>query len=63
MLYTDGLVESRSLPIEIGMKRLAQTVGKIGPIAPEVVCDALITALDSDSPLQDDVAVMAVRLD
>jgi len=63
VLYTDGLVESRAVPVEKGMVRLADAVGKMGPDDPEIICDLLIEALQSEGPLEDDVAVLALRLD
>jgi serine/threonine-protein kinase RsbW len=63
VLYTDGLVERRGRPIEAGMAAVAKTVGEMCSRSPQDVCDALIAELVAQGPLQDDVAVMLVRVD
>ena len=59
ILYTDGLVERRSEPIDTGFERLRRAV-EHGANGPEELCDGLIAALLGDGELNDDVAIVAV---
>lgn len=62
VLYTDGLVERRGVSIQTGLDRLqalAQDVGDTTPL--ENVCNALITSLLDQGPVQDDVALLVLR--
>ncbi|MGH3752911.1 MAG: ATP-binding SpoIIE family protein phosphatase [Pseudonocardiaceae bacterium] len=56
--YTDGLVESRDTPLDVGLERLRASV-VAGPV--EFVCRKLMTQLIGDNAPGDDVAVLAVR--
>jgi GAF domain-containing protein len=60
LLYTDGLVEDRRLPIDEGMATLAAaaTVSR----EPELLCDRALVALGRDSEHDDDTAMLAVHL-
>jgi GAF domain-containing protein/anti-sigma regulatory factor (Ser/Thr protein kinase) len=60
LLYTDGLVEDRRLPIDEGMTTLAAaaTVSR----EPELLCDCALLALGRDSEHDDDTAMLAVHL-
>jgi serine phosphatase RsbU (regulator of sigma subunit) len=60
LLYTDGLVERRELPVDEGIDRLRGTLAALAGRPLEELCDALLAELlpeDAD----DDVAVVAVR--
>jgi len=59
LLYTDGLVEDRRLPIDEGMATLAAaaTVSR----EPELLCDRALVALGRDSEHDDDTAMLAVH--
>jgi PAS domain S-box-containing protein len=57
-LFTDGLVESRSLPVEAGLLRLLRLLdGTRLPL--EETCDMLLGALDREP--EDDVALLLAR--
>ena len=59
LLYTDGLVEDRRLPIDEGLATLAAaaTVSR----EPELLCDRALVALGRDSEHDDDTAMLAVH--
>ena len=60
--YTDGLVESREVDVELGMARLAARLERAGAGASlEELADALLTAAGADRGA-DDVALLLVRL-
>ena len=61
VLFTDGLVESRRLPLEQGMLRLRQVAARHADADPEQLCDALVAGL-TDPTTTDDTAVLAVRV-
>ncbi|SDJ03203.1 Serine phosphatase RsbU, regulator of sigma subunit [Frankineae bacterium MT45] len=58
VLYTDGLVERRSEPLEEGLMRLRNAMIDAHP---EAVCQHLMHHLVAGSPLQDDTALLVVR--
>lgn len=57
VLYTDGLVERRRVPISDSLEWLRTTVGSAGPDA-EAMCDGL---LDHVGRVADDVALLVLR--
>jgi putative methionine-R-sulfoxide reductase with GAF domain len=57
-LYTDGLVERRGSPIDVGIEVLCQTVRAEQP---EAVCATVMETLVGPDQLQDDVALLALR--
>jgi sigma-B regulation protein RsbU (phosphoserine phosphatase) len=57
LCYTDGLVERRHEPIDVGLDALTALVT---PDDPEQVCTTVMTSLGSDQP-GDDVALLAVH--
>ena len=60
LLFTDGLIERRSEPIDVGMDRLAVLAG---PLADDPVGDlvsSVVATLRTDTP-GDDIAVLALR--
>ena len=63
LLYTDGLVERRGEPLDVGLRRLESALrGLVGRGAClEEVCDELVGTLASRRR-EDDVALVAVRL-
>ncbi len=61
LLYTDGLVEGRDLPLDEGIGRLRDALGDLGDQPLERLCDALIERLRPEG-LQDDIALVAIRL-
>ncbi len=60
LLYTDGVLEERSLDSDDAMDRLAR-VATAGDPEPNALCDRVVGMLAPDR--SDDVAVMALRLD
>lgn len=58
VLYTDGLVERRDRPVDVGMTQLAETV-RAGD--PERVCAQVMATMIGNRAAQDDVAVLAIR--
>ena len=61
LLYTDGLVESRSQSIELGLGRLRRAAGALAREPLESFADRLLERLVG-SGTTDDVALIAVRL-
>ncbi|MHA3947146.1 SpoIIE family protein phosphatase [Cellulomonas bogoriensis] len=60
LLYTDGLVERRTHPLTQGLDVLARAVSGMAHEPLEVMCDALLEAMDLTH--EDDVALLAVRV-
>jgi sigma-B regulation protein RsbU (phosphoserine phosphatase) len=60
VLYTDGLVERRKVPLDDGTARLVRELARIGRQPLDRLCDDLVATMGSD--LDDDVALLAVRL-
>lgn len=59
-LYTDGLIERRNEPIDLGIERLAEAVVLTDP---EVGCASVMTAMADVGPHSDDVALLMIRRD
>jgi anti-sigma regulatory factor (Ser/Thr protein kinase) len=60
ILYTDGLVEDRGVPIDDGLERLRQAVMS-GPDDPEALCDHCLEAMGRSGSAADDVALFVLR--
>jgi serine phosphatase RsbU (regulator of sigma subunit)/anti-sigma regulatory factor (Ser/Thr protein kinase) len=61
LLYTDGLVEKRGEPLDVGLERFREVVAG-APSAPlKQLCDQVLDALVQEAP-GDDVALLAVRV-
>ncbi|MGH9265893.1 MAG: PP2C family protein-serine/threonine phosphatase [Acidimicrobiales bacterium] len=61
LLFTDGLVESRSTPRATGMERLRRAaVG--GPWDPEDLCDHVLRECTAELRRDDDISLLGVRL-
>jgi GAF domain-containing protein/anti-sigma regulatory factor (Ser/Thr protein kinase) len=60
VLYTDGLVESRSDPIDVGLDRLRRSAAAAVTEGPQGICDAVLGAV-GDPEHRDDMAILAVR--
>ena len=58
LLYTDGLIEKRSTPIDDGLEQLARAVSERPGDDLEALCDALMASVSGS---QDDVALLALR--
>jgi serine phosphatase RsbU (regulator of sigma subunit) len=61
LLYTDGLVEDRQLPVDHGLETLRSAVASAR--SPEQMCDQALVALGRDSQHDDDTAMLAVARD
>ncbi len=61
LLYTDGLVEGRKLPLDEGTARLRSVLAELADEPLADLCDAVIERLQPEG-LQDDVALVAIRL-
>lgn len=57
LLYTDGLIERRGVPLDLQLERLRVAVSADDP---ESVCSTVMHQL-IDAPTDDDIAVLAVR--
>ena len=63
VLYSDGLVERRNERFDDSLTPLAAAVRAAADLPVEEVCSTLMATLGVDSSRDDDVAVMAVRLE
>ncbi len=61
LLYTDGLVEGRDLPLDEGIHRLREALAELADHPLAGLCDEVIARLRPEG-LQDDVALVAIRL-
>jgi serine phosphatase RsbU (regulator of sigma subunit) len=64
VFYTDGLVERRDETLDVGLRRLLESVAALDEaLSPAGVCEALIDrmAVGSDETRRDDIAVVAVE--
>ena len=61
LLYTDGLVEGRDLPLDDGIARLRRVLAELWERPLGELCDEVIERLRPQG-LEDDVALVAVRL-
>ncbi|MDA8297248.1 MAG: SpoIIE family protein phosphatase [Actinomycetota bacterium] len=61
LLYTDGLVESRTQSLEVGVERLRALLCEMADVDLEKLCDQLLAEMLPERP-EDDVALVAVRL-
>lgn len=62
VLYTDGLVERRGEPLDVGIDRLANLLAR-APDAPAAVADLLVETLIDPRSHRDDTAVLVVRFE
>jgi serine phosphatase RsbU (regulator of sigma subunit) len=62
VLYTDGLVERREEPIDVGLGRLAAAAADIPGADPQNLCNGLLQTMVHGRVLADDVAVVCMRL-
>jgi Stage II sporulation protein E (SpoIIE)/GAF domain/Domain of unknown function (DUF4118) len=62
VLFTDGLVERRGQPLDLGLAQLSDAVRESTPASAESIADAALAAspLNEDSPA-DDIALLVVR--
>jgi PAS domain S-box-containing protein len=64
VLYTDGLVERRGEPLDVGLDRLAAVVEEHRDLSVDSLRDAILNALlDTDASHHDDTAIVIARLE
>jgi PAS domain S-box-containing protein len=61
VLYTDGLIDRRDLPITDGLERLREALQEVRTARVDDLCDRLLDALVPDD-VSDDVAILAAHL-
>ncbi len=61
VLYTDGLVEGRTQPLEVGLQRLIQAAAPVADLPLPDLCARLLKAVRPPAE-EDDVALVAVRV-
>ncbi len=61
LLYTDGLVERRTMPIQVGLDRLLSEASSNQEAGVEALCDYLLSALPEKGKIVDDIALVALR--
>jgi serine phosphatase RsbU (regulator of sigma subunit) len=61
LLYTDGLVEGRDLPLDVGLARLRAALESLAHHPLEELCDRLVHRLRPGGS-EDDIALVAVRV-
>jgi serine phosphatase RsbU (regulator of sigma subunit) len=62
VLYTDGLIEERSASLTDGLDRLLKVAAAHYDADPETLLDEILSSLLARDRLDDDVAVLAVRI-
>ena len=62
LLFSDGLVESRSQPLGDGLRQLRRAVAN-GPSDLEALCDHVVAVCLGSQPADDDVSLLAVRFE
>ena len=58
LLYTDGLIERRGVPLDDGVRWLCGLVQQLRHLPLADLCDAVLAELDA---VDDDVALLAIR--
>jgi anti-sigma regulatory factor (Ser/Thr protein kinase)/putative methionine-R-sulfoxide reductase with GAF domain len=61
LLYTDGLIERRDESIDTGLQRLAAAAEAAAQGADSPLADSVYRALLDETPLEDDVALLAIE--
>jgi serine/threonine-protein kinase RsbW len=59
LLFTDGLVESRTADLDAGLARLLAVACEAGTTEPEALCDRVLAGL-TGSHRADDIALLAL---
>jgi serine phosphatase RsbU (regulator of sigma subunit)/anti-sigma regulatory factor (Ser/Thr protein kinase) len=60
LLYTDGLVEQRGIPLGDGLERLREAVASAAPDDPDALCEQVLGAVLPDGAPADDVALLVL---
>jgi hypothetical protein len=62
VMYTDGLVERRDRPFEVGIEQIATFLTNVaGGLIPNDLTDVLLDALLDSGPAEDDIAILVIR--
>jgi serine phosphatase RsbU (regulator of sigma subunit)/anti-sigma regulatory factor (Ser/Thr protein kinase) len=61
LLYTDGLIERRGVSIQSGLDRLHDLSLTLADRSLDELCDVLLGSLLEQAPVEDDVALLALR--
>jgi anti-sigma regulatory factor (Ser/Thr protein kinase)/putative methionine-R-sulfoxide reductase with GAF domain len=61
LLYTDGLIERRNESLDLGLQRLATAAEAAAQGADSPLADGVYRALLDETPLEDDVALLAIE--
>ncbi|TCC07216.1 ATP-binding SpoIIE family protein phosphatase [Kribbella soli] len=61
LLYTDGLVEERTLSIQDGLDRLLAEASGVGQADLDALCDQVLSTLRESGEVADDIALVALR--
>jgi len=61
LLYSDGLVETRTADLDAGVARLCSAARPLGTAGVAELCDALVSSVAGHNP-HDDVTLLAVRV-
>ena len=61
VLYSDGLIERRGEPLDVGMDRLRALLADLASKDAERLADTVLEALTGDVPQDDDVALLCLR--
>ncbi|GAB2581189.1 hypothetical protein GCM10027168_12340 [Streptomyces capparidis] len=62
VLYTDGLIERRGEDIDVGLRRLTDTLARCGELDSGSLADALLDGLGVGDGGRDDIALVVIRL-
>lgn len=63
LFYTDGLTERRDEDLDIGIERLRALVTRLGHLPLDELCEALLEQAPPPEGAEDDIALLALRLD
>jgi serine/threonine-protein kinase RsbW len=63
VLYTDGLIERSDRPLQAGLDELLAMIDRLRDEAPDTVASSLANEVADGTDRQDDVCVLALRLD
>ena len=62
VLYTDGLVERRDAPLDVGLELVRETAGSVAG-GPDTLVDHVLRGVFEGTERYDDVAILAARLE
>jgi serine phosphatase RsbU (regulator of sigma subunit)/anti-sigma regulatory factor (Ser/Thr protein kinase) len=61
--YSDGLVEDRREPIDVGLGQLARVAGQVAAVTPDGWCEAVMANMTRDRPVTDDIVLICLQLE